>query len=223
MINFDLRNKKAIVTGAASGIGLATATKLARSGASVAINDLRTNEKLIIEVAKLRDEGLDVYSVPGDVSQPDSAAQVVSSALEVLGSLDYLINNAGAPGTKSPIPVDDFDALTPAFWQKMLDVNLLSAFWMTKAARTALIESHGAVVNTVSTGAFACNGTSSTAYACAKAGLVQLTRHLARALAPRVRVNGIAPGAVNSPYECSWGGPRGVCANRCSASAYRAA
>ncbi|WEX79698.1 SDR family oxidoreductase (plasmid) [Sinorhizobium numidicum] len=204
MINFDLRNKKAIVTGAASGIGLATATRLARSGASVAINGLRTNEKLIIEVTKLRDDGLDVYSVPGDVSQPDSAHKVVSSALEVLGGLDYLINNAGAPGTKSPIPVDDFDALTPAFWQKMLDVNLLSAFWMTKAARTALMESHGAVVNTVSTGAFACTG-SSTAYACAKAGLAHLTRHLAKALAPRVRVNGIAPGAVNSPWECSWG------------------
>lgn len=206
MVRFDLQNKRAIVTGAASGIGLATATKLARSGASVAINDLRTNEKLITEVARLKGEGLDVYSVPGDVSQPESAAQVVSSALEVLGGLDYLVNNAGAPGTRSPIPVDDFDALTPAFWQKMLDVNLLSAFWMTKAARTALIESHGAVVNTVSTGAFACNGTSSTAYACAKAGLVQLTRHLAKALAPRVRVNGIAPGAVNSPWECSWGG-----------------
>lgn len=189
----------------------------------MAINDLRTNEKLIIEVAKVRDEGLDVHSVPGDVSQPGSAAQVVSSALEVLGGLNYLINNAGAPGAKSPIPVDDFDALTPAFWQKMLDVNLLSAFWMTKAARTSLIESHGAVVNTVSTGAFARNGTSSTAYACAKAGLVQLTRHLAKALTPRVRVNGIAPGAVNSPWECSRGERRGECANHCSASAYRSA
>ncbi|WP_352848629.1 SDR family oxidoreductase [Mesorhizobium sp. M0622] len=133
------------------------------------------------------------------------------------------MNNAGAPGTKSLICVDDFDSLTPVFWQKMLYVNLFSAFWMTKSARTALIQSNGAVVNTISTGAFSCNGTSSTAYACAKAGLVQLTRHLAKALAPRVRVNGIAPRAVNSPWECSWGRRRGVCTNRCSASAYRSA
>ncbi|RWM46173.1 MAG: SDR family oxidoreductase [Mesorhizobium sp.] len=204
MINFDLRNKKAIVTGAASGIGLATATRLARCGASVAMNDLGTNEKLGAEVARLKGEGLEVYSAPGDVSQPESAAQIVSSALNLLGGLDYLINNAGAPGTKLPIPVDDFDALTPAFWKKMLDVNLLSAFWTTKAARSALVERHGSVVNTVSASAFACNG-SSTAYACAKAGLVHLTRHLAKALAPRVRVNGIAPGMVNSPWECSFG------------------
>ncbi|MEI9425410.1 SDR family NAD(P)-dependent oxidoreductase [Mesorhizobium sp. Cs1299R1N1] len=68
------------------------------------------------------------------------------------------------------------DALIPAFWRKMLDVNLLSAFWMTKAARSALVERQGSVVNTVSASAFA--------------------RHLAKALAPRVRVNGIAPGMV---------------------------
>ncbi|MES0213821.1 SDR family oxidoreductase [Mesorhizobium sp. M0028] len=204
MINFDLRNKKALVTGAASGIGLATATRLARCGAVVAMNDLDTNDKLTAEVARLRGEGLKVYSAPGDVSQSDSTAHVVSHAVNLLSGLDYLINNAGTPGTKSPIPLDDFDALTPAFWQKMLDVNLLSAFWMTKAARGALMESRGSVVNTVSISAYTCDG-SSTAYACAKAGLVHLTRHLAKAMAPLVRVNGIAPGMVNSPWECSFG------------------
>ncbi|WP_192249294.1 SDR family NAD(P)-dependent oxidoreductase [Mesorhizobium caraganae] len=204
MITFDLRNKKALVTGAASGIGLATATRLARSGAAVAMNDLGTNERLAVEVAKLKDEGLNVCSAPGDISQLDSAAQIVSSALNSLGSLDYLVNNAGAPGTKVPIPLDDFDALTPEFWWKMLNINLLGAFWMTKAAREALVESQGAVVNTVSESAFMHNA-SSTAYACAKTGLVQLTRHLAKALAPKVRVNGIAPGIVNSTWECSFG------------------
>ncbi|MER9883503.1 SDR family oxidoreductase [Mesorhizobium sp. M0118] len=204
MIAFDLRNKRAIVTGAASGIGLATATRLARSGASVAMNDLGTNGKLSVEVAKLRNEGFDVHSVPGDVSQPGSAEKIVSSALDTLGSLDYLINNAGAPGTKVPIPVEDFDALTPEFWAKMLNINLLSVFWITKAAKKALVDSRGAVVNTVSTSAFRCDG-SSAAYSCAKAGLVHLTKHLAKALAPKVRVNGIAPGLVNSPWECSFG------------------
>ncbi|MER9777120.1 SDR family oxidoreductase [Mesorhizobium sp. M0220] len=204
MITFSLSNKKAIVTGAASGIGLATAKILARSGVSVAMNDLGTNEKLSVEVAKLTDEGLHVYSVPGDVSRQESAKQIVASALDSLGELDYLINNAGTPGTKIPIPVEDLDALTPEFWGKMLNVNLLSAFWMTKAARTFLVERQGAVVNTVSTSAYKCDG-SSAAYACAKAGLHHLTRHLAKALAPKVRVNGIAPGMVNSAWECSFG------------------
>jgi 3-oxoacyl-[acyl-carrier protein] reductase len=86
----------------------------------------------------------------------------------------------------------------------MLRVNLLSAFWMTKALAAALKDSAGAVVNTVSVSAFG-GGASSTAYATAKAGLAGLTRELARGLAPAVRVNGIAPGVVNSNWQCSFG------------------
>jgi 3-oxoacyl-[acyl-carrier protein] reductase len=81
---------------------------------------------------------------------------------------------------------------------------LLSAFWMTQALAEALKETRGAVVNTVSVSAFG-GGASSTAYATAKAGLAGLTRELARGLAPAVRVNGIAPGYVNSNWQCSFG------------------
>jgi 3-oxoacyl-[acyl-carrier protein] reductase len=94
--------------------------------------------------------------------------------------------------------------LTDDFWDRMLRVNLLSAFWMTKALARALTEARGAVVNTVSVAALG-GGGSSTAYATAKAGLAGLTRELARGLAPAVRVNGIAPGYVNSNWECSFG------------------
>ncbi|HMK87526.1 MAG TPA: SDR family oxidoreductase, partial [Steroidobacteraceae bacterium] len=98
----------------------------------------------------------------------------------------------------------NLEALTDDFWDRILRVNLLSAFWMTQALAGALTAARGAVVNTVSVSAFG-GGASSTAYASAKAGLAGLTRELARGLAPAVRVNGIAPGLVNSNWECSFG------------------
>lgn len=203
LITFNLRGRRALVTGSASGIGLATAELLARSGAHVAMNDLAANT-LAAAVQSLRDEGLQVDAVPGDLSVSASAREVALSALEKLGSLDYLINNAGAPGTRSPIPPENLDALTDEFWDRILRINLMSAFWMTKTLASALTQAKGAVVNTVSVAALG-GGGSSTAYATAKAGLAGLTRELARGLAPAVRVNGIAPGYVNSNWECSFG------------------
>jgi 3-oxoacyl-[acyl-carrier protein] reductase len=203
LIGFNLQGRRALVTGSASGIGLATAGLLARSGAHVAMNDLAT-DALTTAVSHLRAQGLRVEAVPGDVSVSQSARDVALNALELLGGLDYLINNAGAPGTRTPIPPADLDALTDDFWDRILRINLLSAFWMTKALAPALTKAKGAVVNTVSVAALG-GGGSSTAYAAAKAGLAGLTRELARGLAPAVRVNGIAPGFVNSNWECSFG------------------
>lgn len=202
-IEFKLEGRRALVTGSASGIGFATAERLARSGARVAMNDLPT-PALDNAVARLRCAGLPVESVPGDLSDSATAREVAHRAATLLGGLDYLVNNAGAPGTRTPIPPSDLDALTDEFWDRILRINLMSAFWMTKALATALTESRGAVVNTVSVAAFG-GGGSSTAYATAKAGLAGLTRELARGLAPAVRVNGIAPGYVNSNWECSFG------------------
>jgi 3-oxoacyl-[acyl-carrier protein] reductase len=203
LLDFNLKQRRALVTGSASGIGLATARRLARSGAHVAMNDLPT-DALTRAVGMLRTEGFSVDAVPGDLGVAASARDVGLKTLEVLGGLDYLVNNAGAPGTRTPIPPADLDALTDAFWDRILRVNLLSAFWMTKTLAPALTEARGAVVNTVSVSALG-GGGSSTAYATAKAGLAGLTRELARGLAPAVRVNGIAPGYVNSNWECSFG------------------
>jgi ketoreductase RED2 len=202
-LTFNLAGRRALVTGSASGIGRATAELLALGGARVAMND-RAADALDAAVSRMRSSGLHVDAVPGDLGESATAAEVAHRAVERLGGLDYLINNAGAPFTRTPIPPADLEALTDDFWDRILRVNLMSAFWMTKALAGALRASRGAVVNTVSIAAFG-GGGSSTAYATAKAGLAGLTRELARGLAPEVRVNGIAPGYVNSGWDCSFG------------------
>jgi 3-oxoacyl-[acyl-carrier protein] reductase len=203
LLTYKLDGKRALVTGGASGIGLATVELLARSGAAVAMNDL-PGERLETTAARLREKDLNVVTAPGDVGQAQSATELTVKAIAELGGLDYLINNAGTPATRAPIPPSDLEALTEAFWTRILSVNLTSAFWVSKAAVPALRASLGSIVNTVSVAAFG-GGASSTAYATAKTGLLGLTRELARGLAPEIRVNGIAPGLVNSPWECSFG------------------
>ena len=132
-IQYRLGGKRALVTGAASGIGLGTATLLARSGAAVAINDL-PGEHLEQSVTRLQDEGLNVIAAPGSVGEGESVAGMVGEAIDELGGLDYLVNNAGTPNTPTVIPPSDLDALTEEFWEIILSVNLKSVFWMTKAA-----------------------------------------------------------------------------------------
>jgi 3-oxoacyl-[acyl-carrier protein] reductase len=118
--------------------------------------------------------------------------------------LDFLVNNAGTPGTKQPIPIEDMARQDDLFWQKLLSVNLIGPYRCVRAALPWLKAARGAVVNTASTAAFG-GGGSSTTYCTTKAGLVSMTRELARGLGPEVRVNAIAPGIVDgSNWECRW-------------------
>lgn len=203
MITADLTGRKALVTGASSGIGLATVELFARSGATVALNHLPDDPRGPVEVERLRAEGFDIIVAPGNVAEPGNAEAMVEKAVQDLGGLDYLFNNAGTPVTSSPIPPDELDKLDEAFWQAILNTNLIGPYRCTRTAAAALKAARGAVVNTASIAGLGQQGSSS-AYAASKSGLVSLTRSLARGLGPEVRVNAVAPGAVNSPWQKDW-------------------
>jgi len=204
MIAADLRGKTALVTGGASGIGLATVEKLASCGARVAINDLPAGERLACEVARLHRLGREVHACPGDVGNPADAGRMVKAAADALGGLDYLVNNAATPGTSTPIPPDDFTRMDEAFWQRLVSVNQIGPYRCLAAAAPYLKKSRGAVVNVASTAGLG-RGASSSVYAATKAALILLTKEWARALGPEVRVNAIAPHLVEgSGWDCRW-------------------
>jgi 3-oxoacyl-[acyl-carrier protein] reductase len=203
MIRYELTGKTALVTGGASGIGLALVTQLARNGARVAINHLADDARGPEQVAKLRAEGLDVISAPGNVGDAVDGVRMVEQAVRDLGRLDYLANNAGTPGSRTTIAPKELDRITDELWDTLLQVNLVGVFRCTKAAAPALRAAKGAVVNTASIAGLGSVG-SSMAYGATKAGVVSLTKNLARALAPEVRVNAVAPGAVDSSWMIEW-------------------
>lgn len=203
MITADLRGKTALVTGAASGIGLATVRMLAEAGAAVALNHLPDDSRGQDMVAKLAALGMKVIAAPGHVGVAGEAERMVEAAIEKLGRLDFLVNNAGTANTVMPIPPAELDRMTEEFWQAILGTNLLGPFRCTHAAAKALRAANGAVVGTASIAGFDRQG-SSIAYGASKAALINLTKTLARGLAPDVRVNAVAPGHVDSPWTAAW-------------------
>jgi 3-oxoacyl-[acyl-carrier protein] reductase len=203
MIRYDLTGKTALVTGGASGIGFATAKMLAGFGATVAVNFLTDDPRGPEAVDKLTAAGGKGIMAPGSVGEAGGAEAMVLKAVADLGRLDLLVNNAGTPGTRQRIAPPDLDRITEELWTTLLEVNLLGVFRCAKAAAPALKAVGGAIVNTASIAGLGRAG-SSLAYGATKAGVVSLTQNLARALAPEVRVNAIAPGAVDSSWMVEW-------------------
>ncbi|MDR3536687.1 MAG: SDR family oxidoreductase [Acetobacteraceae bacterium] len=203
MISYDLKGKTALVTGGASGIGFATARMLATFGATVAVNFLHDDPRGPEAVDRLVGDGGKAIMAPGSVGDAAEVEAMVHKAVADLGRLDLLVNNAGTPGTRRKINPPELDLITEELWSQLLAVNLLGVFRCAKAAAPALKQAGGAIVNTASIAGLGRAG-SSLAYSATKAGVVSLTQNLARALAPEVRVNAIAPGAVDSSWMVEW-------------------
>jgi 3-oxoacyl-[acyl-carrier protein] reductase len=203
----DLSGQLALVTGGASGIGLATVRMLLARGAKVAVNHLPGDTQALATIQQLAGEGRSVLSAPGNVGDKAAADTMVSGAIEALGGLSILVNNAGTAGGSQPIPFPQLDALTEDFWERILSTNMLGPFWCSRAAAPALTVSKGCIVSTASIAGLGRRG-SSIAYATSKAGLISLTRSLAVALAPHVRVNAVAPGFVRTDWTKDWSDER---------------
>jgi NAD(P)-dependent dehydrogenase (short-subunit alcohol dehydrogenase family) len=195
----ELRGRVALVTGGATGIGAATALALAKSGAAgVAIN-YRTAKKEAEKIAALaRKAGARAICVQADVKSEKEVERMVREVKNHFRRLDVLVNNAGVTRW---VPVRDLKNLTDEAWDDILDVNLKGAFRCVRAAAPLLHKSGGMIVNVASiSGVIAPATMSSLAYGAAKAALIHLTRGLAVALAPRVRVNAVAPAFTDTPW-----------------------
>jgi ketoreductase RED2 len=185
-----------VVTGSSSGIGRAVAERFARDGAGVVVNSSRSVEEGEALARSLPDA---VY-VQGDVSREEDAKRLVATALDRFGRLDTVVNNAG---TTRRVSFQDLDGADDELWQRILAVNLMGPWYMSRAAVPALRETKGSIVNVGSVGGIIAGG-SSLPYAVSKAAVHHLTRTLAQALAPDVRVNAVAPGLVETPWTAGW-------------------
>jgi NAD(P)-dependent dehydrogenase (short-subunit alcohol dehydrogenase family) len=193
----DLKDRVAIVTGGATGIGRAVCVRLAKAGAAgIVVNFARSAEDAESAANELRSLGTDALPVKADIADQSAVMAMVAATIEHFGRLDVLVNNAG---TTHFIPHTDLDALTEEVWNEILGVNLKGTFYCCRAAAPELKKTKGVIVNVASIAAHRATG-SSIAYGISKAGIVQLTRMLAGALAPDVRVNSISPGLVSSRW-----------------------
>lgn len=184
--------QRALVTGAAMGIGRAVAERLARDKASMVLLDLAAGP-LDVVAEELRAAGSQVHVVVGSVADGATCAQAATVAREKLGGLDLLSHNAGIQRYGTVETTDE------ALWDEVMSVNLKAAYLISRAAMPMLRESHGAIVLMSSAQGLA-SQEGVLAYSVAKHGLIGMTKSMAVDYAPLgVRVNAVAPGAVNTP------------------------
>src|SRR5947209_11774699 len=189
----NLEGRVALVTGGARGIGRGIALRLARDGAALAVN-YRSNEEAAGSVAHaIEAAGGKAVTVQGDVSVADDAAALVASVVKELGAIHILVNNAGISADTLTMRLSEED------WDRVLDTDLKGAFLTTKAALRPMIRQRwGRIVNIASVVAYTGNA-GQASYASAKAGLIGLSKSVAREVATRgITVNVVAPGLVQT-------------------------
>jgi 3-oxoacyl-[acyl-carrier protein] reductase len=196
----SLKGRVAVVTGGGTGIGRGISQRFAREGAHVVVNYSQSRADAEATVKCIRDAGGTAVAVAADVSKQAGAAALMAAAGSEFGRLDYLVNNAG---WSQRVPHHQMEDLTDEIWDRVFETNLRGAFYCVRAATPFLKQQPGtAIVNIASVAALMGQG-SSVAYAASKGGMVTLTKSLARALAPGIRVNAVLPGFIRTRFA-SW-------------------
>ncbi len=186
-------NKVALITGASSGIGAASAVELSKRGWSVVVNYSKSaaQAKQVAAMCK------DAIVVQADVAEDAECRKLAQAALDKWGRIDALVNNAG---TTKFVKHADLDGLQAEDFLRIYRLNVVGPFQMTRACAPALKANRGAVVNVSSVASQLGTG-SSIAYAASKSALNAMTYSLARVLGPEVRVNAVCPGYVDTPWQ----------------------
>ncbi|WP_129703195.1 SDR family NAD(P)-dependent oxidoreductase [Priestia megaterium] len=196
----DFKNKVFIITGGGTGIGKATALKLADMGAKLVINYSNSEKEAKKVVEKIIEKGGLAFAFKANVANEHEVNEMVYQAITQFGRLDGLVNNASIT---AQIPMNDLESVTDDVWDSLYDVNVKGMFHCVKAAVPHLKkQKSGAIVNVGSVAGTTGIG-SSIPYAATKAAIHTMTKSLAIALAPRIRVNCISPGAVDTRW---WSG-----------------
>ena len=193
--------KVLFITGAASGIGRCTCKTFGKDGYAVAFNDYNVENGNAL-LAELTSDGVEAAFFPGDVTDENQVNTIVAAALERFGRFDVVINNAGGLGGRSKV-----DEMTTAFYNHVMDLNMTSAFYVTRAAVPALKKAgaeHGnaSLINITSIAAYNGGGPGASVYAASKAAVLGWSKGLAKELiGDGIRVNLISPGTIDTPFH----------------------
>ncbi len=193
----NLDNRIALITGAGTGMGRATALLFGRLGARVAVNYAHSHDAAGEVVAEIQSKGGTALAVEADVGDDNQVRAMLARIEKEFGALDYLVNNAG---WSTVVPHANLEALTDEIWDRTLNTNLRGAFYCARAAVPLLRLRQGAAIVNIASVAAQTGFGSSIAYAASKGGMITMTKSLARALAPAIRVNAVAPGAVHTHF-----------------------
>ncbi|MCM3716400.1 SDR family NAD(P)-dependent oxidoreductase [Halalkalibacter oceani] len=188
----SLKGKTAIITGGGTGIGRATALRLAEKGVNIVVNYSRSEQEAQATLEEIKALGVNGFVFRANVAEEGEIEAMVEETIKTFGQIDILVNNAG---TTDFVELDDLAGLRSEHWDRAFSVNTKGVFMVSRACADHLKKSKGAIVNITSIAGLTGAG-SSIAYAASKAAAISVTKSLARVLAPDVRVNAIAPGIV---------------------------
>jgi NAD(P)-dependent dehydrogenase (short-subunit alcohol dehydrogenase family) len=191
----SLSGRVVLITGAAQGLGLATASAYARCGAKLALVDLN-KDSLNVSVADLQQNGVDCIAIVADIAASGAAHHIVQQATQHFGRLDILINNAGVSSVEALLDVTERE------WDKVFSVNVKALFFLLQAAARVMKETGGGRIVNVSSPATRMTLTNYTSYATSKAAVDYITRTAAAALGVYgITVNAVAPGRMDTPMQ----------------------